>query len=730
MSLAKKAGKWAPEAKICDAIHRGSFAEALDEAERVVRVRAGSAQCGGGLIAKVDDARADLRLMYKSLVDGVVSADLDGLYDHMRQRLYSLADSIRLAAASLDPQAPARFRSLGRPGAINADIPALVADYRQEALLGSDGLDPVDSLCLALDGQVIAEHEARIVFSSVVTDGGLPEGQRAFVIGVLAHSLISLHNRAVAMELTRMLADGGLEPAIMGRAAAALAADMTQWPLRWADDPALLADLDSLARGGGQGAEILRQAIAGIAMQRLVPTVEHLLEVEMRDEMNSIAQKIIKQKPDGGTINISEEDTEEIFGLKGKKILGNLAKIEEWKRKGVDIGYVSMKHMKADAFFSSNGGINNVRPFDPFNSAVSESLSAFEPQLRDEIVRLVSKSRLLPDSDKYSIIFSMRGINAAAAQGYCKALSMNESTPDGQEVADGGTAEAARAAGFLVKDLYRGVRLRPGDFPADIFDSQCGFFSSGVHTHLFDSGQLATLALSLVESRSWPEAQAAYSILCAQDGTNAANLRKHAYCLLKTDDSQAALEQLRKADIVDDSDVWTKRMIAELCMGCGQYAQAAYALEQARRISPADLRLATLSARCSETLRHYDLALKDWREVAYARPDDPEATAGVARCLIMTGGRDDAARALSQCPEGVEADKALALLLVAELKFAEAKAALARLAKSIGAAAAADTLCQAADSMAQYGVTRSHVMLLADAVRGGDPQDGPTTEDK
>lgn len=721
MSQKDNTTRWEPEVAMCDAIHRGSFVEALDEAERVARASiAGEALAN--ILSKIADVRADCQMMRMSLVDGMVSASLDALFSHTRQRIYALADTLRLASAAASPNAPLRLKSMARQDSDMADPTALIADYRQVALLGSDGLDPVEGLCEVIDRQNISEYEAKMLFQSVVRDSDLPEKHRLFVIGALAHNLVSRHNRALAQELVQTLMTPDLEPAIYGRVAMALAVDMVAWPSRWTDDPALLAQTDDLmAERNGTMAKILRHAIVSISLERLALTVEHIFEVDMQNEMSNLVRKLIDKNPNGGTINLSEEDADEIFGFKSKKILGNLAKIEEWKARGVDVGFVTMKHLKTFPFFKKSV-INWVRPFDPADPVIADSLSSLDAQLADYVAKTISDNRILPDSDKYSLVFGTRGLNADMVKQYCNTMNLSEKQ-DAEDVSEADQADHFKASAYmaadgLIKDLYRGARLNADEFgPTDIFESQCEFFSSGLYAHLFDNAHLAKVGLALVESRSWREAQCVYSILCAADGSDANSLRKYAFCLLKTTDTEAALEQLRKADIVDDSDAWTKRMIAECYVDLGLFRQASFAIEQARQISPSDLRLTSLSARCNEVLRHYDAALNDWREVAYAQPDNGDAAVGLARCLIFTGSRDEAAEALANCPESAETAKARALLLVAQLKFSEAKTALTEVAKTVGADAAAYFLTQSADSMLRYGVTRSHILMIADAVR-------------
>lgn len=719
---------WLPDGAACELIHGGAFVAALDRLESLA---CGSleGEAKAMLLGKISDARSDCQMMCKSLVDGVVSGSLDGLFSHMRQRLYAISDSLVLASASQSAAAPRRLKAMARQDSDMADISALIADYKQVALLGSDGLGPVEELCQIADSQTISEFDARLLFSSVVRDAALPASHKAFVLGALCHNLISRHNRSVTLELVRTLLADGLEPVVYGRAAVALAADLLAWPQRWTDDAELLASLDGLSSADETAAaELVRYAIVSFAMQRLAATVEHIFEVEMQDEMNILVKKLIDKNSNGGSINLSEDDAEEIFGLKGKKLLGSLAKIEEWKANGVDVGFVSMKHLKSFPFFKGHV-INWLRPFDPADPVVADSVSSLDAKLRDYVARSISATTILPDSDKYSLLFGMKGMGDDTVKEYCRILSAGAGIASRYaEAHDFGPAldaDAALSVSSFVKDVYRAARLCTGDFGSTgIFNSQCGFFSSGLYAHLFSTPQLVTAGVRLVESRSWREAQQVYSILCANDGADVGSLRKYAFCLLKTSDTEAALEQLRKADIVDDSDIWTKRMIAECYISLGKYPQAAYAIEQARQLAPSDARVARLSARCNELLRRFKSALSDWRSLAYQHPDDAEAAVGVARCLLFAGNADEASEAVSRCPDGVEADKVKALLSVARLRFSAAKESLVALAKVIGAAAATSCLTQAADSLALYGVSLSHVLILADAVMVSCRNDG------
>lgn len=704
------------DAQMRDAAHRGALIDALDLAKQLVTDNLSGEQ-QADMLDKVYGIRTECQMTYDALTDGQVSKDMNDMFGYMRQRVYGLADALALAIADASPSGPRRLKDIAKRDSDMADIQTLIDDYKQMVMLGSDGFEPVENLCQVLDCQNISEPDAQLIFSAVVNNAELPQFHRAYVVSSLCHNLITRHNRALATELIKtVMTTTEEDPILRGRAAVAIAADMVAWPNRWTDDGELLNALKSLCTDETGGGFIVHHALIYIIRQRLVPIVEHILEVEMQDKMNLLVKRIIDKNPKGGHIKITEDDAESLFGTDGEKVIDGLAKIENWRTQGVDVGFVSMKHMKSFAFFKYSL-LNWLRPFDPADAAVANVLASFDDELRDAVAKSIFVMPFFPDSDRYSMIFCMTNFNAETAKEYCRNLPAYMGT-DNEAGADGAPVKSIAASLSFVEDLYRAVRLRSDDFgPTDLFANQKEFFTSGLYSHVFFDDMLQGLGRAIVECKAWPEAQELYSILCAKEGASVANIRKYAFCLLKTADTKAALEQLRKADLIDDSDAWTKRMMAECHIELGQYQQAAYVIEQLRAIAPSDARATTLSARCNEQLHKYDLALADWSEVAYTQPDNAEAAVGVARCMLFAGKKDEVADALAKCPEGVETDKVRALLLTAQLKFSEARKLLASIAKTEGDKVAADLITQAVDCLISYGVSRRYVLMMADTVR-------------
>ena len=100
--------------------------------------------------------------------------------------------------------------------------------------------------------------------------------------------------------------------------------------------------------------------------------------------------------------------------------------------------------------------------------------------------------------------------------------------------------------------------------------------------------------------------------------SDAAIIRKYAYCLIKAGRDEDAIEQLRRAEIIDDSDIWTKRVLAECYAGLGRYAAAAYVVERANELGKADSKMLFIAASCNISLRRYDAAMQYYKSIAEA----------------------------------------------------------------------------------------------------------------
>ena len=725
---------WAPEAKMREAILEGSLIRAYDEAIKFVK----SANVKADLSLVVTNLQymtSECKLMTDSMVDGCVVPDLDTLFSRMRENLHDMADNLSLVIAAATPDVPVRIRTLANSCSPVSDITALIADYKQMALVGSDGFEVIEPLCRVLDAQKIAEHEAKAIFNSLINDHELPELHRAYAVSALCHNIMSRHDRHLALSLISALRMGGLEPAVKGRCAVALIADMISWPRRWMTDRVLLDELDDLVEDSGSDAALLlRSVFVLFAKARMVDIVFQLLNADVVREVNNIVGNLIKAIIDrkkvsgdaGVSITLSEDEAQEIFGFRQKAILDKFARLEQWKQMGIDVGYHSMKNMKDFPFFR-NSFLHWLRPFDPSDAEVTDSVAHFDD--KDDVLKSVAALSALPDSDKYSLTFSFKTASQELSQKLCEAIKNAELSADalscaGETCPPAMSSELVAADGF-VKDLYRAWKLRPDEFGyTPVFSSLTDVIEGGPVYHIFPSDSLQDkLGSLLVKFECWPEALKVFSSLCERSGADSASdaaiIRKYAYCLIKAGRDEDAIEQLRRAEIIDDSDIWTKRVLAECYAGLGRYAAAAYVVERANELGKADSKMLFIAASCNISLRRYDAAMQYYKSIAEAEPSNVEAACGVARCLLLLGRDDEAKEKISGLAEvGSSATLAISAIYSAvTLCFSQAKDMLVAVAKEKGCAAAIAIINDNKDILLSHGISEGHVFVLADRVR-------------
>ncbi len=718
---------WAPEAKMRQAILKGSMIEAYDEAINMLKSAPIKVDTTP-IITNVQFMRSECKIMTASMVDGCQPPELDSLFAHMRENLHDLADNLSLVFAALDPNTPKRVRALADACTRVADISSLISEYRQLATLGSDGLGSIESLCNVLDTQKIAEHEAKELVSNLIGDTRLPVIDREFAVDALCHNLMTRHGRPTVLSLISALRVGELEPKVVGRIAVAIVADMISWPERWMTDRVLLESLDDLVDNDAEVADILRSIFIFFAKPRILPTVERFFNEDMAAEVNAMVSDLVnKVNKTDSSITISEEEADEIFGFKRKGFIDKMAKIEHWKKIGVDIGYTSTKGMRIFPFFRGEF-MHWLRPFDPANPDIVKAVEHFADP--DKVIRAVEGMDSLPDSDKYAIMLGFGGVDEATFNKLCDAASSADESDNmsnfvGKRVSEGCASALVSADGF-VKDLYRAWMLRPDDFgytPA--FSSLCGALDGGLASHLFtDAAKLDYLGSSLVKYECWDEAVKVFATLCERneaDGTVDVNsLRKYAFSLIKVGRTEDGAEQLRRAEIIDDSDAWTKRILAECYVGLGKLSAAAYTVERAREAGTADAKMLAIAALCYTSMRKYDSALKCWTERADKAPSDADSALGIVRCLMQLGRDADAEErmgALLGDDDSAAALRLKALLATIRLKFTEANDILVKLARKEGCKSAVAVLEDDREMLEAHGITDASRLVLADRVR-------------
>lgn len=674
-------------------------------------------------LGQLDD---DYRLTLSFLANGAEDPQRANVLAQIRQRAHDLADVIEARLWATQPTASRRKVALGLQETNRADLAKLVAEYKQDALLQAGGLMAIEPLAGALDRQRLEEAEVELVFEHVVNDVNIPEPCRAFVIGALAHNVINRHNRHVISALMTSARHDEAGETAQARICVTLAASLLTSPSRWEEDAKLEDELRDLTAERGDIAERLRLAVSQIAKTHLVKRIEDFITNDMAQEIGKLAKRIIDQKGKSELHEITSEDITQIFGSDRQTVVDKFSQIAQWQADGADVNYTTHHHLKTSPFFANE--INWLRPFDPADPAVTDSLKALGDEDREALARSIAAMPIC-DSDKYSTLTVLGGMpaqNALALQKNFDAEARHwaEMQAERQQA----TPDEMRRRNLtdnFIKDLYRAFRIRPDRFGStDLFNETSWPLDSAPLDILFPTAEDKDwLGRELVRYDCWTAATRLYAHTCATAAPLADLTRKYALCLEKTGEADRAIEQLKKAELMDDANVWTKHTLAQCYYDRADYKTALYYLDEAAALKQPTVAKRLMAAKCLASLGQYQQALNAYMGLTFDAPDEANGYLGTAVCAIALGKPDEAQKYIDMASENCQDidnrhnAEATALLQLAKRDFGAAATSLAALAKETSEAAVTDFVNANRGNLAQYGVGRAEADLFIELLR-------------
>ncbi len=735
----KKEKKWAPDAPIRRALHEGSIYDAMAKAGKLI---ADSHE--DGLSQKIEDIIDNCLRLYNSYVDGSVSPDLDKTFETQLAEAHRVADAVVDVLALTDKESSARYKDIARQNANIADITELIAEYKQMAMLGVGDEASLLSLCNVLDCQRIEEHEVKVIFDLVVEDPELPIEHRMLVVGALAHNMISRHNAYLSVAMMASLRKMTDEPLLLGRMAVAVVADVLSWPERWGDNAVLLASLGEIVDGRDFVATVILNVFGNFAKTMVVGDVEKFFSSELVSELEKIVASLSKraaEAKDGNvesgslSITLSSDDLKEMFGEGAESAIDKIKMIEQWKRQGVDVGFCSMRFMKLHHFFRTP--LNWLRPFCRGVEEVDAVFDKFDPEVKENVYTMLEGNPYQPDSDKYSVALSFAAMSNDVALAQSRTLKeavanvnqkgeMSEDE-DGFDAVDPSVKIAILSSDRFVKDLYRAYRLNKAFFgPTDAFACPQEAFDTKVGNVAFkERGILEALANNLSQFKCWEPAEKLWAMLInRQDGqlSQSKDMTNHAICLMKLGKYPEALEELKRVEIMDDSNPKVIRALSECYLAQENFKLASYRLEQLRGLEPDNQKILPMLAICYEGCKEPDKALNSWSEMVYLREDDYCAMAGKVRALLALGRDDDAEREVNKIPETdetLDTRGARALCHFVRYEFNSARDIFAVLSKKYGVEKVIALINMSRDMLLAHNISPRHIDLMTDCVRIG-----------
>lgn len=675
----------------------------------------------------LDSIANDYSLMLDFMASGGSDPQRAKILASLRFRLHDIADSIELASHLDKGEVRTRHHEEARCDYIRNNVPSLVADYKQQSLTIPCGLDAMDILCRTLDIQRLSESEASLVFDYIIRDADTPDAERAYAVGVLAHSIVFRHNIHLARHFVKAFADDVLTGQTAARAAVTIVASIISHPFRWQEDDDLLASLKQAANSNPRFNLLAKASFSMFAKTNITGEIERFFAEDMAQEISRLAENIMEHK-DKVTSKIDPEEIEAIFGPDNNpSIIDKFSQLAKWQEDGADVNFATHSAMKTSDFFRP--AANWFRPFDPNSSSVEDALRNIGPEFRQRLANAIAQMPM-PDSDKYSTAYVLGHMSLPNVGDICQTFE-----EEGRRSADARAANAnippdtaaeLLAADNFVKDLYRAFIIKP-----DLM-GQSILFSQDLWQVQFDAvsvffptpSDADSLGRTLVKYNCWGAAARIYEKLLGDPpSSDVTTMRKLALCLKRKGEDVDSLDLLIHADSIDGSDAWTKQTIAQWQFENCEYARCLSSLIGAEQIKPLSPRLATIKGRCQMSLHRTSEALNTFLGLTFTAPDQGAGYQGAAQCQFLLGRPDEAVKYVSMLRENnvVEStdfpacESILGLVSLAASNIPDAIAHF----RHIDGVDVESLICNSNAALLTYGLKQSDIDLFTEIVRRG-----------
>ncbi len=644
--MEQNAANWAPDADIRARLDRwdnlGALKSAVEKANELSRKD----------IAETAQAIFDdLVMTTEYLIKGVKDPERPNLVGHIRERAYAVADVIRIAAAGQSSKAPQRESLMAMADEDRHNIEESIASYKQFALVGDAGT-ALTNLCHRLDLQWLEPHDVETIFTQVISDPEIASSDRAFMVSALCHNNLTRHNRSIVLQAIRLLScDKSLSCDIVGRLHVIILSDILAWSERWECDRQLPENLRDLVESDNLTGPAMRRTLIAIVKTRMVAPIEDFIEHGMTERILGFLKRHIDKNQVDGTkeIVLHGDEADDFLANEGKHFRSGMEKMQEWKYEGLDIEFSSVRRMKNGEFFRET--VNWYRPFSADDANIPPKPQNRDPKLHQKLIDALVANKEMADSDKYTLLIGFQNTDDRMISSFCDST---DATNDMREESLSSTDADTRTyisynqtAIRLIKDLYRGYKLRRSGFgDTNIFDDMTRAIGTESLSIIMPHGE--TFGDRLVRYRCWPEALIVFSRLAdtPEGNGSAVIMRKYAMCLIRNGKDDEAVKALKQADLLDESDPWTKQTLARLMFSKGEYNSALFYIQSVKELKRPSRATKIMEAECEERLGRHEDALRVWDEMRYADEDDTEAQLGAARCLLALGKRHEAGDAM------------------------------------------------------------------------------------
>lgn len=587
------------------------------------------------VVERLEDIYFAYSTMLTYYIGGVDDPERNKILLSITDKLHDIADDWSMYAQDVD--CPNAMIVKARRASTN--IFEAIKDYKHYLSLNFDNASSQQIANLREQifnyiWSIKATNESAAAIGDLLSDTTIPEHDRELYVGALILSLSYRFSMSYIETLITLVESDSMR--VASRASTALLLACILYYRRLESNDSFLNRIDALVDDEAMRMRLFTIFII-IERTRIVKDIETKMRDEITPELLRAQQ--VSDKHDNNNIEvINGNDLHELFS-NNPKLENSFKQISQWQSEGADIFLPTFRHLKDFDFFKHL--YNWLLPFSKDNSELIEAIKNEPESLRVTLPSIVETSKTMCDSDKYSVLLSFTCVPNDNKEAMIDMY--NQELTQGDEMLDNDVDSIKQnnmmyvVANQFVQDLYRlfVVHPRATEF-CNIFDVVKQFNTSALFSHLFGQQHFyEVLAESYVKHSLFDDAKMMYDKILANNQSNADIIRKAAYCRLMSNNIDEALELLLRAELADDTNLWTKRKIALCLFKQNKYSNALFYFRQVEKLSPDNMSVKTAIGNCLLNLHQFAEALKYFFEIHYNQPDNINVIRHIAKCSFI-----------------------------------------------------------------------------------------------
>lgn len=483
---------------------------------------------------------------------------------------------------------------------------------------------------------------------TILSDTALPHTVNCMIVSAL---MLSLQNRFDSKRLLLLFKAAQQENLeIRIRAIVGLLIILSIYNERTYLYPYITDLLDELALSA-DFTTIVRQIILKLIGSHDTEKITKKLQEDILPAMMKFSPKLNNKLNLG---ELAKESTPDEFNPEWQKELENsgvsdkLKEFSEMQMEGADVMHSSFVHLKSYPFFNE---VNNwFLPFSSTHSSI-ENNSMFTGNDR-ELIRSISESSFICNSDKYSIFFSLMTLPPQQRAMVAEQIG-NETT----EFIRAKREESRSKRGIsevissqYIQDLYRFFKIYPrhldfNDPFATLFNVQSvPLFKK----YISDNESLTILAEYYLGKEHCGEAFPLFKKLAEINPLDASLFQKMGFCHEMKKESLLALTAYLHADLLNPSSKWNIRKIAKIYKTLNQPREALVYYKRLAEFSPNHIPSILNIGQCYLSLKNNVEALNYFFKADFIESQNIKVWRAIAWCSFLTNKFEQAERYYSK----------------------------------------------------------------------------------